>query len=248
MAIEDTSVSGKRGIRATVGLLFSGIALGIVLSLVGLYILASTGILGSLITSHYLSQYSQLVTNTPTGQVPSAQNFTVATGTVAVPKAYASAAYFSAVNRLVPDYQQIVTVGEQLGPVLVQMQANAKTGDYGSLISLAVKAKALIAQEQQLIKQFSGDLSALTAANQSTSDSITKSLTQDTLAKGSTFSSALSDYMQSLDSLISGQVPTQSQLADSQAKGQANASAAVDFKTSLQKLLDRFKAAATQKQ
>ncbi|MEK7109223.1 MAG: hypothetical protein AAB919_02195 [Patescibacteria group bacterium] len=159
---------------------------------------------------------------------------------IAVPKAYATQEYGAALNGAVNDLQAIASSTNELGPLLVQLNNQSLGGDFTGFFDLVVKAKILVAGQQTTSARLSQHLTALAAANQQTSDAITKSLTQALLQSGQIVPPALNEYLATLDQVLSGSVPSAALIQDIGAKAKTFSGTLAAFGSDLQKLLSRF--------
>ena len=91
-----------------------------------------------------------------------------------------------------------------------------------------------------MASKFAQSLSALSAANQSTLDAITKSETQILIAKGQALQSSVSAYFNVLDRLLSGAMPSQALVSETLAYSKVFSNESASFRGGIQPLLDRF--------
>jgi len=176
----------------------------------------------------------------PVQPAPQQANGTSTVVVVNVPPADAGQQYSVAINQLVRSFQDIGTTYEQLVPVLTTLNRKSLAGDYTNFFNVVVQAKSLLAQDELNLAQFGQHLTELAAANNTTPDAVTKSLTQDLLAKGAAEQSAFGDYFTALDQLLSGPPPTASQLSDVYAKAAVAESATTAFGAATQALFSHF--------
>jgi hypothetical protein len=163
---------------------------------------------------------------------------------VGVPKIYAGAEYANAFNGVLREVATIATSSEKLVTLLTAINAKSLARDYNGLFDLVVEAKGFIAQQKASVGRFSQQLTALSAANQTTPDTQTKSLTQDFYNKGLAFQSSLEAYITALDGLLSGAIPTAAQMKDVETKVADTTQKGLAFSESMKQILARFSAGA----
>lgn len=161
--------------------------------------------------------------------------------TIAAPKAYASQAYVTALTSTVSDLQALATSTNQLGPLLVSMNAKSLSGDFSGFFNLVVQAKVLVAQQKQIAASYAQHLTALTAANQQTPDAITKSMTLTLISAATPIQSDLVSYTGFLDQLLSGSVPSPDVVTGLNASGKQLGADITAFGAVFAPLSQRFK-------
>lgn len=222
-----------------------GILLGIILSFVGGYFALRHPVFQNWLRNYFVSisvnQFGQV---TPQVAPPSLQSLQTASTTIAVPKAYATAEYYGALNSVYFDYTNMINVGSQIAPLFVKLNSETAGGNYGGVIDLAIQIKTLIAQEKQITTDFGQHLVALSVANQASKDAVTRSLTQDLISAGNNFRAGLPAYFEALDGIFSSPTPSSEEVARVTALTKKTIDDLNTFKSKLQLVLDHFKAAA----
>lgn len=190
-----------------------------------------------------IQQFSQINTSTP--PVQSLKSFETASTTIAVPKAYATQDYYTAINNVYFDYSNMIQVGGQIAPLFAKLNTQTASGDYGGVIDLAVQIKQLISKEKEIANSFGQHLVSLSVANQGSKDPVTKSLTQDIISSGNVFRDGVAPYFDALDGIFSGKPPTSADIAHVTTLAQKTTENLTDFKGKFQLVLNHFKDAAT---
>jgi len=168
------------------------------------------------------------------------QQFASGTAGIPVPRGVASQAYTDALNASVRDITLIAASSTQLSAVLTQIDNQSIARNYDGILNLVFQAKGMIAVQSTRVAQFGRDLAALSAANQTTPDAVTKATTLDLVAKGTVLQTGLQTYTASLDALLSGAPPTQAQLDSIKNQSSALEAQAGDFIAALKALEQHF--------
>lgn len=153
-----------------------------------------------------------------------------------VPKEDASREYANALTGAVGSINTIGSLYAELLPVFQEINTKAVSRNYGNFFALVLKAQGLLDKQKGQASVFAQNINKLSAANQSTTDTVTKSLTQDFITKGTAVHAALETYLASLELLISGPLPTEEQLSQVFAEGAAVDSASRAFNGAAQTL------------
>lgn len=243
--VGDSAPVQKSGLLRGIMWMIPGILLGIVLALLAGYFAMRNPAFQNWLRNYFVSlsvtQFGQTATSvTP----PTLQSLQTAFTTIAVPKAYVSPDYYTALNNLYFDYVNMITVGSQIGPLFLKLNSETAGGNYGGVIDLAIQIKTLIAQEKQITNDFGQHLVALSVANQDSKDAVTKSLTQDLISAGNAFRAGLPAYFEALDGIFSSPTPSSDEVARVTSLTQKTIEDLTTFKAKLQLVLDHFKAAA----
>src|SRR3989344_6098125 len=151
---------------------------------------------------------------TETGSAFTVSDLFTKTIGVRVAKSYASEEYAAALNGLISDIQKLGTTSDQLGPLLMEMNSRSLVGNFDGFFDLVVRAKMLVAEQRTLYENFSVHLTDLAIANQSTTDTTTKSLTLAVLASAEPVKTRLATYIQKLELMLSGSVPSSDLIRD----------------------------------
>lgn len=243
--VGDNAPVQKSGVLRGVLWLIPGILLGALLILVAEYFAMQHPTFQNWLRNYFVSlSVTQFGDVTPQVTPPSLQSLQTASTTIAVPRAYATADYYTALNNLYFDYMNMITVGSQIGPLFLKLNSETAGGNYGGVIDLAIQIKTLIAQEKQITNDFGQHLVALSVANQESKDAVTKSLTQDLISAGNAFRAGLPPYFEALDGIFSSPTPSSDEVARVTALTQKTIEDLNTFKVKLQLVLDHFKAAA----
>ncbi len=226
---------------------FTGLVVGAALIIVGAYFALHNTAFQNWLRNYFVSvsiqQFSQISTSTPPTQ--NLQSFATASTTIAVPKAYASLDYYTALNSVYFDYNNMVAVGGQIAPLFAKLNTQTASGDYGGVIDLAVQIKQLIAKEKDIANSFGQHLVSLSVANQATKDPVTKTLTQDLISTGNTFREGVAPYFDALDGIFSGKPPSSEDIAHVTVLAQRTTENLLAFKAKFQLVLNHFKDAAS---
>lgn len=219
-----------------------GALIGIALGAVGMVLFLRTDA-GKVVIQQYVATQPQWPSIAP-GQSASTteliQNFLSGAMTVPVPKAYATVAYAEALNAALRDVAVVAASSTELSNVLIQINNKSLARDFSGFFDLIVKAKLMVAAQQSAVQSFGQDLSKLAAANQLSTDAVTKARTQDLLTKGTAFQKALQTYLDSLNLLLSGSVPTASQISDIKTQSASLETLGVDFSLAAKTLEEHF--------
>lgn len=140
------------------------------------------------------------------------QEFINGSATIPVPKTYASPEYAAALNASLRDVATIAASSSELTTLLTTINNQSLEHNYNGFFDLIVQAKAMVATQSDRVAHFGQDLSILAVANQSTTDAVTKSATQDLVEAGTTLQQGLQTFTASLNELLSGSVPTAAQV------------------------------------
>jgi hypothetical protein len=210
---ETTVVSEQHSLVRTAGFLLLGAVLGVCITIGAEYGLLRGGVLETALQKYFLSTSLSKApvsqANPQPGEIPSS----IASSTIAVPKAYATQEYTNALNAAVSSIRAIVEQSAQIGALFLKIRAQVSGGNLNGTLDLILNAKVLLTQQQALVEQFGQHLTELGAANRATTDVVTKSLTTDLLIKGTTLQQDLQSYTTALNGLLSGSIPTTSQVA-----------------------------------
>lgn len=163
---------------------------------------------------------------------------------LAVPKQYGTEAYAKSLSAVIKDLQTLATSTNQLGSLLVRMNTQSLSNDFGGFFDLIVQAKLLVSQQKTLSSTFAQDLSDLASANQTVPDAVTKSLTQTLVSSGRPISTDLNSYLALLDQLLSGTPPSSELVSHVLAGAQKLADDLKAFSAALAPITARFTAPA----
>ena len=235
----------------TILLLLIGMLVGAALTVPALVLFLRTDPGGYLLRTYVMTlpQWPDVNTNDislPVSQTPAtttAQTTATTSTDIAVPKAYATAGYHTALNALAKDVKSFGASYVMLVPVLTTINANSLSHNYNGFFDLIVQAKGMVADEQNDVNNMTVDLNALSSANLDTTDAQTKTMTDSLIAAGGAYRDALVVYVASLNKLLSGSAPTEQQLIDINTQAGAVQSDAQVFDTQAQSLFAHFAAA-----
>jgi hypothetical protein len=157
-----------------------------------------------------------------------------------VPKAYASEAYYVAINNVVNDVNELNAVNVSLAPVLDQLNTQSLSCNFNGFYGLMTNAQDLVAKDQALTTQFASDIAALNAANADTTDQTTKTDTATAVAAGQQFQQELESYTSELSEILAGGVPTSAQVSGLSVAVNAAHDASAQFSTDVQALIAHF--------
>lgn len=222
-----------------VSLLLVGIVLGAACALVGGYYVLASPAGDSLIRDYFVPR-----TNTSAIQAAAASStaaLEAASSTVLiVPKAYASEAYYVAINAVNNDVDQLDAVNISLAPVLAQLNSQALSCNFDGFYGVMTSAQNLVSKDGALATQFGTDLAAFSAANAETTDPTTKTDTDAAVAAGQQFQIQLESYSSGLAQILAGGVPTSAQVTGLYNQVTATHAASLQFSSAMQTLLEHF--------
>lgn len=243
----EASTVQKSGFFHGAAWLVVGLLIGVCLAAVAAYFAMRNEAFQHWLRNYFVNisiqQFSEGVDSKTTSEVP-LKSFATASTTIAVPKAYATVDYYTAINKVYFDYSNLITVGGQIAPLFNKLNAQTVGGNYGGVIDLAIQIKTLIAKEKEITVSLGQDLVALSVANQQTKDAVTKSLTQDLISTGNIFRDNLPAYFDQLDSIFSGEPPSKEKIAQVTASAQTTTDNLTQFRAKFQLILDHFRQVA----
>ena len=169
------------------------------------------------------------------------QKLPSASSTIPVPKAYANAAYYAAINASMGSLADFTASYKKLVTLLTEINAKSLRGDFNGFFDLITSAKNEIASEKRFNDEFSQHLAELSAANQTSADAATKSLTLLLIPSGTALHAAIAANLDAINIILSGSVPTAAQL-NAMAQTTNGAKSALDeYNKVFAPLLERFK-------
>lgn len=222
-----------------------GLVLGVFITLGIEYGLMRAGVFETVLQNYFLAAS---FSSAPVSQINPSQIETppsIASSTIAVPKAYATQEYTNALNASVSSLDAVVAQSVQVGALFLKIKTQVSSGNLNGTFDLIVSAKALLAQQQISIKEFGQHISELSVANQSTADVSTKSFTADLVAKGIALQPDLLSYNVALGGLLSGTIPTSVQMAAVDAQATNVQAEAKSFVSAANQLFSYFGSAST---
>jgi len=207
-----------------IGVFVLGLVVGMAVGSVGIIVFLRSDA-GAGVIAQYVSTQPQWPNASPVEQLPAStteaiQQFISGRANIPVPKAYASAQYTVALNNSLRDVAIIAASSSELSTLLITINNQSLAHNYSGFFDLIVQAKHRVAVQKAQVARLGQDLTALSVANQQTKDPTTKAQTLDLVTKGQALQTQLSSYTTALDQLLSGSVPTASQIDD--LKNQAN--------------------------
>lgn len=219
-----------------------GVVLGIMAAVPGMIFFLRSDAGLTVLRNYVAPQPEWPEVNVPASTDATAQVAKFAEGavTIGVPRVYAGAEYSVALNGAVKEVALIATTSQRLVTLLTQINAKSLSRDYNGLFDLVADAKGLISQQEGSIVRFHQSLTALSAANQTTPDTQTKSLTQELYTKGLDFHASLQVYVAALDTILSGSVPTAQQIKDMDTAVANATQKGAAFSDTMKLLLQRF--------
>lgn len=218
-------------IARILGAFLLGLLVGAAAGAVGLVLFLRTDA-GAGVIAQYIATQPQWPSIAPAqsaSTTQAVQQFVSGAANIPVPKAYASAEYTLALNATLRSTALIAASSTELAQVLLTINNKSLQHDYSGFFDLIVQAKAQVATQHERVAVLGQDLTALGAANQSTTDATTKSQTTELIAQGQALQAALQAYTDTLDQLLSGSVPTPAQIQSVQDQATALQSVALSF-------------------
>lgn len=220
----------------TIGIFVLGLVVGVAVGAVGLVAFLRTDA-GAGVIAQYVATQPQWPNASPVSQLPATttaavQQFISGQANIIVPKAYATAQYTVALNSSLRTVGAIAASSTQLSNLLITINNQSLAHDYNGFFDLIIQAKALVSVQKIRVAKLGQELTALSVANQQTSDPTTKADTLDLVSKGQSLQTQLSSYTASLEQLLSGSVPSASQIDDLKNQATDLESRATDFANS----------------
>lgn len=198
---------------------------------------------GSQVLRQYVApppQWPSVLSEATPTQTPTVTDAAATTSTILVPKAFAGPEYYTAINATVATFDKMQNTYTHLLPNLVRINNKSLTGDYSNFFDLIVEAKLDVSYGKSLTTELAQNLTALSAANQSSTDAVTRSTTQTLVSQGTALQSASQAFLQTLEGVLSGSVPSQKQITDLNTQATAYATAATTFTATAKDLLIHF--------
>lgn len=198
----------------TVGILILGLVVGAIVGAVGMVLVLRSDVGAGLVAQYVATQpkWPDVSVSQSASTTLAVQQFISGQANIPVPKSYATQAYTAALNATLRDTGLIAASSTELAQLLSTINQRSLEHQYSGFFDLIIQAKGQVATQRARVSQLGQDLTALSAANQDTTDATTKSQTADLITRGQSLQTGLSSYTDALEELLSGSVPSAAQV------------------------------------